>query len=173
MEFTCRVFYKGTSLTTLTGERLKVLSNQAFFISNPLFHSQFCHVHLARRNAVGDIHYWWSIWEIQCQVLGFHSFSYTQRTFVLYIRYRSSSKITAVLKIGAKNFGFALLSFVVFPSSITQKGVYKFSAFWTTSLLLDMFLFWFRAACEHQLVSYDSKLMSQSLSNTPFCACFN
>ena len=38
----------------------------------------------------------------------------------------------------------------------------------TTALLSEMTIFWVRAACEIQLVSYGSKHASQSLSDTPF-----
>ena len=55
--------------------------------------------------------------------------------------------------------------FITFCSHITQKlySIYTWSTYQKTALLSEMFLFWFRATCKLQLVSYSSKHASWSL----------
>ena len=81
-----------------------------------------------------------------------------------------------VEKIICKNIRFVLLlSFSPsFPTSITQnlQGVYERSTYTTNALLLEIFLFWFKAACKLQLVSYGPKHTSWCLSDTLFCVYF-
>ena len=47
------------------------------------------------------------------------------------------------------------------------QGVYGRSTYWLTALLMDMLLFWFKAAFKIRLVSYSSKHTWQPLSDMP------